>query len=114
MIKGIFPTLSDAFYDVLCDRIKEHRFTDNEFTRAVKHVIDTCGYATPRIADFITFIHPDGEIPKDERSIKEAEDESLKEVRARDKELTEAWNKQLLSQPDEPETHRDYSNDPQY
>ena len=46
----------------MCERVKEHQFTDNEFTRAVNHVIDTCNYPTPRIAEFITFIHPEGEI----------------------------------------------------
>jgi hypothetical protein len=114
MIHGTFPALPDAFYGVLCDRIKEHMFTDNEFTRAVKHVIDTCGYATPRIADFITFIHPDGEIPKDEVSIKEAEDEAFREARERDQIQLEKDREMILKKYDEPEIHRDYSNDPQY
>lgn len=55
-IKKSFPSLEAEFYDILCDRLKENEVTDNELTEAVNHVIDTCIYPTPTIAQFITYI----------------------------------------------------------
>lgn len=55
LIKKAFPSLPKEFYDVLTDRICAHDFSDNRFTDAILHVIDTCHYPTPTIADFISY-----------------------------------------------------------
>jgi hypothetical protein len=54
-IKKAFPALPVEFYDILCEKIKEHNFTDHRLVKAVNHVIDSCIYPTPTIAQFITF-----------------------------------------------------------
>jgi hypothetical protein len=54
-IKLTFPCLPIEFYDILTDRLKVHGFSDARLTDAVLHVIDTCKYPTPTIADFITY-----------------------------------------------------------
>ena len=54
-IKFAFPSLPLEFYDVLSDRIKAQGFSDARLQDAVNHVIDTCHYPTPTIADFISF-----------------------------------------------------------
>jgi len=54
-IKHAFPSLQKEFYDVLCDRLKEHEFSDERLLKAVNHVIDTCIYPIPVIANFIIF-----------------------------------------------------------
>jgi len=55
IIKKAFPLLPLDFYDVFIDRIKANGFTDERLTDAVNHVIDTCPYPTPTIANFISF-----------------------------------------------------------
>ena len=55
-IRQAFPNLTKDFYDILCERLKAHNFTDEELSDAVNHVIDTCKYPTPTIAEFISFI----------------------------------------------------------
>lgn len=55
IIKKAFPTLPLGFYDVFTDRIKANNFTDDRLKDAVAHVIDTCPYPTPTIANFISF-----------------------------------------------------------
>jgi hypothetical protein len=55
-INEVFPSLSKGFYKVLCERIKDKKFTDWEFTNSVNHVIDTCKYPNPQIAEFISYI----------------------------------------------------------
>jgi hypothetical protein len=54
-IKNSFPSLSAGFYDILCDRLKANNFTDEKLQNAVNHVIDTCIYPIPTIANFISF-----------------------------------------------------------
>jgi hypothetical protein len=54
-IKKAFPTLPIGFYQVFDERLKENNFTDSRLTDAVNHVIDTCIYPTPTIANFISF-----------------------------------------------------------
>jgi hypothetical protein len=54
-IKKSFPTLPLDFYDIFMDRIKINKFSDERLTDAVAHVIDTCPYPTPTIAQFISF-----------------------------------------------------------
>jgi len=52
-IKKVFPQLSKDFYDVLCDRMKVHNFSDVDMIYAVNNVIDTCTYPIPTVANFI-------------------------------------------------------------
>ena len=54
-IKAAFPNLPAGFYDVLSERAKDQGFSNTRFIDAVNHVIDTCRYPTPTIADFIGF-----------------------------------------------------------
>lgn len=55
-IKEAFPTLPIEFYNILCERLKEKKFTVVQITEAVNGVIDTCKYPTPTIAHFIGYI----------------------------------------------------------
>ena len=55
LIKKAFPTLPIDFYDILTDMIIEERFYDEKFIETVKHVIKTCEYPTPTIAQFINY-----------------------------------------------------------
>lgn len=55
IIKKSFPSLPTGFYDVLIDRLKANEFSDQRLNDAVNHVIDTCIYPTPTIANFISF-----------------------------------------------------------
>jgi len=54
-LKKTFPGLTEGFYDVLAERLTDNMFSDQRLTDAVKHVIDTCIYPTPTIAQFISF-----------------------------------------------------------
>lgn len=54
-IKKAFPSLPEGFYEIFSDRIKANCFTDQRLMDAVTHVIDTCVYPTPTIAQFISF-----------------------------------------------------------
>jgi len=54
-IKKSFPVLPIDFYDMFCDRIRDNSFNDDRLRDAVNHVIDTCVYPTPTIAQFISF-----------------------------------------------------------
>jgi hypothetical protein len=54
-IKKAFPSLPVGFYDVFTDRIKGNNFSDERLIDAVNHVIDTCVYPIPTIANFISF-----------------------------------------------------------
>ncbi len=55
LIKLTFPTLFPGFHDVLAERLKANGFSNERFLDSVNHVIDTCTYPTPTIADFISF-----------------------------------------------------------
>lgn len=54
-IKLAFPDLPAGFYDVLSERIKSKGFSDERLNDAVNHVIDTCKYPKPTVANFISF-----------------------------------------------------------
>ena len=54
-IKKAFPALPVDFYDVLLDRLEAAGFCDERLADAVSHVIDTCVYPQPTIAQFISF-----------------------------------------------------------
>lgn len=53
--KTAFPALTADFFEILSQRIRENGFTDDRLRDAVAHVIDTCPYPTPTIANFISF-----------------------------------------------------------
>lgn len=54
-IKLAFPQLESGFYDVLTDMVREDQFTDQRFKDSVDHVIRTCVYPQPTIAQFLSF-----------------------------------------------------------
>jgi len=54
-IQRAFPALPPGFYDIFSDRLKANGFCDERIKDAVSHVIDTCPYPTPTIANFISF-----------------------------------------------------------
>lgn len=54
-IQKVFPALSKEFYDIFQERLKDKGFTDNKLNDAVNHVIDTCIYPTPTIAQFLSY-----------------------------------------------------------
>lgn len=54
-IKKSFPTLDEGFYEVFLDMIKSSKFDDERLIDAVTHVIATCVYPQPTIAQFISF-----------------------------------------------------------
>ena len=56
-IKKAFPALPLGFYDVFMDMIQdsENNFNDARLRDAVEHVICTCQYPQPTIANFISF-----------------------------------------------------------
>lgn len=54
-LKKAFPQLSENFYDVLLERFKEHKFSDERVEASINHVIDTCIYPQPTLAQFIEY-----------------------------------------------------------
>jgi hypothetical protein len=54
-IQKAFPSLPIGFFDVFTDRLADNGFSDDRLKDAVRHVIDTCIYPTPTIAQFISF-----------------------------------------------------------
>lgn len=54
-IKAAFPMLPKEFYKTFSERIIDNDFNDDRLRDAVNHVIDTCVYPTPTIAQFISF-----------------------------------------------------------
>jgi hypothetical protein len=54
-IRQAFSSLPPEFYGILLEMAKEEKFTDERFRDAVHHVIKTCIYPTPTIAQFISF-----------------------------------------------------------
>lgn len=54
-IKAAFPALAPEFYKVMAERLIEKGFSDERLTDAVNHVIDTCQYPTPTLANFLSF-----------------------------------------------------------
>jgi hypothetical protein len=55
ILKRSFPQLEGGFYDILSKMIREDGFTNQRLTDAVKHVIRTCVYPTPTIANILSF-----------------------------------------------------------
>lgn len=57
MIEAAFPQLQQGFYDILFGMIKDksNGFTDERFRDSVNHVIKTCKYPQPTIAQFIGY-----------------------------------------------------------
>ena len=55
IIKKAFPNLPTDFFDILDDRVKANGFSNQRLMDAVAHVIDTCPYPLPAIAEFISF-----------------------------------------------------------
>jgi hypothetical protein len=85
-INGIWPSLHIGFYENFFESLKDNRVTDEELTRAVKHVRDTCKFPTPRISDFIEFIKEDRIGRVDTTSTTESEAEKQALIAERDKE----------------------------
>jgi hypothetical protein len=54
-IKQAFPSLPRGFYDILDDRVKANKFTNQRLKDCVAFVIDNCMYPTPTIANFISY-----------------------------------------------------------
>jgi hypothetical protein len=54
-IQAAFSALPKEFYDILSSRLADNGFTDDRLKDAVNHVIDTCIYPTPTIAQFISW-----------------------------------------------------------
>lgn len=99
-LKANFPALPESFYDALLERVRVHQFTEEEFGKAVYHVIDTfTGNDLPKIANFILHIHPDGIPP---RPIKKPTPEEIaaenEAEKAYDKKV-EDFNNYLLNTP---------------
>lgn len=53
--KIAFPALPKEYFDMLRLRLEANNFSDDRLKDAVAHVIDTCTYPTPTIANFIGF-----------------------------------------------------------
>jgi hypothetical protein len=54
-IKCSFPSLPPEFYLLFSERIRDNKFTDKRLRDSVAHVIDTCVYPNPTIAQFLSF-----------------------------------------------------------
>ena len=50
-----FPQLSSGFYEIFVERLTERKFTDQRLIDAVSHVIDTCPYPIPTVANFLSY-----------------------------------------------------------
>ena len=50
-----FPNLTDEFIDLLLERVKEKGFSNERLIKAINHVIDTCPYNSPSLANFLNF-----------------------------------------------------------
>jgi len=51
-----FPNIDDKdYFNILKDRFIKNNFTDNRVKDAVNHVIDTCVYPKPAIAEFLQY-----------------------------------------------------------
>ena len=54
-VKDAFPDLPAGFYSVFSERIVNEQFTDRRLIDAVNHVVDTCIYPRPTVAQFISW-----------------------------------------------------------
>ena len=50
-----FPVLTSDFIVLLIDRITSNKFTHARVTDAINHIIDTCQYKQPSIAEIISY-----------------------------------------------------------
>ena len=54
-VKATFPQLPPEFFKILIERVKDKGFSDKRLIDAVNHVIDTCQYPNPTMANFLSF-----------------------------------------------------------
>ena len=54
-LKEAFPSLSDGFYSILLERLKDNGFTNERVIDAINNCIDTCIYPTPTIAQILSW-----------------------------------------------------------
>lgn len=54
-IKAAFPKLDKLYFSILKEMIKDDGFVDERLKDAVKHVIKTCVYPEPTIANFLSY-----------------------------------------------------------
>ena len=54
-IAQAFPQLPGGFYKIFAERLRERKFTDQRLIDAVNHVIDTCVYPIPTVANFLSY-----------------------------------------------------------
>lgn len=54
-IKVAFPTLDKPYFMMLFKMAKENGFTDQRLKDVVQHVIETCIYPQPTIAQFLSY-----------------------------------------------------------
>jgi hypothetical protein len=52
---AVFPEVTNDFLIILIDRLTDNKFTKDRVKDAISHVIDTCPYKRPSIADIISF-----------------------------------------------------------
>jgi len=55
LLKHSFPALPKEWYDVLSQMIVEEQFSNQRLNDAVWHVIRTCVYPTPTIANVLSY-----------------------------------------------------------
>ena len=55
MLTQAFPSLGKGWFTILREMIKDDGFTESRFTDAVKHVIRTCVYPTPTVANILSW-----------------------------------------------------------
>jgi hypothetical protein len=54
-LRAAFPKLEDAWFDLLTTKMKEKKFTQQQFHDAIDNVITNCKYPTPQIADLLNY-----------------------------------------------------------
>ena len=54
-VQVAFPSLPNGFFDMFLDRLKEKKFSTQRLIDSINHVIDTCQYPTPTLAQFLSF-----------------------------------------------------------
>lgn len=54
-LKHCFPDVDEGFVIMLIDRISANRFTKQRLHDAIAHVVDTCHYQRPMIAEIVSF-----------------------------------------------------------
>jgi len=54
-MKAAFPELPAQFYEILSQRVKANKFTDEKLEDAINNLIDNFTYPKPTIADIISY-----------------------------------------------------------